>query len=273
MTFSSVNSESTRQPEESYLLDSFVTGEVNPAVSEKGLGEDIARLGKNYRLSTPAVPTLNQTPIPTTIDIDAESTFTGGITVHTVESSRSNSSVSTRPIHSKITNTENGKSSNTVISPTDKRGFIARKIGKNRRRGSRGNYLKNNPTNNCSYERRCAPRTVAQEGKLRYHRKIVDFFQRKKSDNSLTLRPTELKCAVCEKDFNSCNQLSDHVKSSKHLNQLWNCTPKYCAPCGIFWGFNTKQLWEAHISSKKHNTKISKLPDSKKTLTDYGFIH
>ena len=36
------------------------------------------------------------------------------------------------------------------------------------------------------------------------------------------------------------------------------CTPKYCARCGIFWGFRTPQLWQAHILSKKLNSKVGK---------------
>lgn len=123
----------------------------------------------------------------------------------------------------------------TVISLADKRETIPRKIGKNLQRGTRSDCLITNPNNNSSYTRRGPFRTIVKEGELRYHNKIVEFLRRKNSDNSLKLHPTDLKFITWEKEFNSINQVSDHTKSTIHQNQVRNCTPKYCATCGIFW--------------------------------------
>lgn len=58
------------------------------------------------------------------------------------------------------------------LPSADEKGYIGRKIGKNRRRGTRGKYLKNNPVNNDSFIRRCPPRSTLQTSKLRYHQRV-----------------------------------------------------------------------------------------------------
>ncbi len=68
-------------------------------------------------------------------------------------------------------------------------------------------------------------------------------------------------------------QSKQHFNNSSHKKALWSCTPKYCAPCGIYGGFPTEQFWKAHISSRRHNSTISKLPVSKQIPNEYGFTN
>ena len=134
---------------------------------------------------------------------------------------------------------------------------IPKIIKKKSKKGTRGKNLRNNPLNNNSYHRRCPPRTRAQKGKLEYHNRVLSNFENSEDPNfKATWYPADLKCHVCNVKCNKHSQLEQHFSSNKHKISVWNCTPKYCAPCGIFWGFRTPQLWEAHISSKKHNNKV-----------------
>ena len=99
---------------------------------------------------------------------------------------------------------------------------------------------------NNSFYRSCPPGTSVQQGKLDYHVRVV---QNLKNPNSAIWYPNDLKC-------NSTSQLLQHFSTSKHKLEVWNCTPKYCSPCGIYWRFRIPQICEAHISCRKHNKKI-----------------
>ena len=118
------------------------------------------------------------------------------------------------------------------------------------------NLLKNS-LNNYSYHRLCPPPNRAQQGKLDHHNWISLKFENLGNNNfKPTWYPNDLKSHVCNIKCNKYDQLESHFSSKKHKISAWNCTPKYCAPCVIYWGFKNPQLWEAHISSKKHNNKV-----------------
>ena len=150
---------------------------------------------------------------------------------------------------------------------------IKSKIVKKRGRGQRGKELRNNICNSISYLRRCPPRTCRQAYQVKYHRRISRIFADKNYEASTSWKPNDLHCAVCNISVTGKKQLLQHFKNTKHNNNLWKCTPKYCDPCGIYYGFSTKQLWEAHISSRKHNLSISKLPPARRQLSEYGFTN
>ena len=140
---------------------------------------------------------------------------------------------------------------------------------KNFKKGSRRKNLLKNVLSNNSDHRRCPPRTKAQQGNLDCHNRISLNFENSRNNNFKPIwYPNDLKCRVYNIKCNKHNQLESHFSSNKHKISMWNCTPKYCVPCGIYWAFEAPQLWEAHISSKKHNNRIGdKIPSV------YGFIN
>ena len=150
---------------------------------------------------------------------------------------------------------------------------VKRKILKKRGRGQRGKELKNNICNSVGYLRSCPPRNTRQAYQVKYHRRISRIISETNFEESTLWKPNDLHCAVCNISVTGKKQLLQHFKNTKHKNNLWKCTPKYCDPCGIYYGFTTAQLWEAHISSRKHNLAISKLPSSRRHPSEYGFTN
>ena len=149
----------------------------------------------------------------------------------------------------------------------------SKKIRKRRGRGQRGKAIRNNPCNSVGYLRSCPPRTIKQENKLKYHRRISRILGEPHFENSTSWKPNDLHCTACNTSVTSKKQLALHFKSNRHKHNIWNCTPKYCSPCAIFDGFCTEQLWEAHILSRRHKSTISKLPAFKRQLSEYGFTN
>ena len=130
---------------------------------------------------------------------------------------------------------------------------IAKKKSKRRR---------NKKVQNSGYHPRCLPRSITENKKLSYHLRIEKIL----SDKSLQLFRPQLLCEVCNTQSNSENQLQLHFNSKNHKSSVWKLTPKYCAPCGVFSRFQTSQLWDAHLSSKKHQKRVGL-----RTPGEYGF--
>ena len=129
----------------------------------------------------------------------------------------------------------------------------------NRRRGTRGKFLRLNSVNQSARFRSCPKRSLDQEIKIRYHKKISSIL---KNIESAEVQSYDLTCKVCKTETSSTAQLRQHFQGQKHKLNLFKCTPKYCAPCGIFYGFETPQIWVAHLRSAKHAANIphGKLP-------------
>ena len=119
----------------------------------------------------------------------------------------------------------------------------------NHRRGTRGKFLRLNSLNQSARFRSCPKRSLDQENKIRYHRKILLIL---KESEAPEVKSYDLTCKVCKIETSSTSQLRQHFQGQKHKLNLFKCTPKYCAPCGIFYGFENPQIWEAHLKSAKH---------------------
>ena len=132
----------------------------------------------------------------------------------------------------------------------------SKKVKKRRGRGRRGKALRNNEYNTIGYLHSCPPRTIKQVGKLKYHLRISRVLVENNFKESDSWKPKDLHCIACDTTVTSKKKLSLHFKSTKHKIKILNCTPKYCSPCGIYYGFSTEQLWEAHIRSRRHKSTI-----------------
>ena len=105
----------------------------------------------------------------------------------------------------------------------------------------------------CRLLRGCLPRLLQQLSKLKHHRRLTWIFSGNNIEESSGWKPKNLNCVVCDETVISKKQIQKHFFSSKHKASVWSCTPKYRNPCGIYRGFTTKQFWEAHIKSHRHN--------------------
>ena len=171
--------------------------------------------------------------------------------------------------------TEYRQENNSItIQSSNRREPISRKIGKTRSRGQRGKYLRENLINLSNTARSCPPRSLAQTEKLKYHRRVNSIFSEGGNfENSKNWKPNDLTYIVCDTSVTGKKQLKQHFKNSKHKKALWKLTPKYCAPCGIYSGFPTQQLWNAHISSRRHNSVITKIAAPRRIQNEYGFTN
>ena len=149
----------------------------------------------------------------------------------------------------------------------------SKKVKKRTGRGLRGKALRNNECNTIGYLHSCPPRTIKQVDKLKYHRRISRVLVDNNFAESNSWKPNDLHCIAFDTTVTSKEQISLHFKSTKHEIKIWNCTPKYCSPCGIYYGFSTEQLWEAHIRSRRHKSTLSKLPIFKQKISEYGFTN
>ena len=140
-------------------------------------------------------------------------------------------------------------------------------------RGQRGKELKNSICNSIGHLRSCPPRSIKQANQLKYHRRVSRIIGNTSFEDSPLWKPNDLNCVVCNISVTGKKQLVQHFKNTKHKNNVWKCTPKYCDPCGIYYGFSTEQLWTAHTSSRKHYTNIQKLPVAKQYPSEYGFTN
>jgi len=131
-----------------------------------------------------------------------------------------------------------------------------RKIqGKHRRRGTRGNSLKKNPSNTSQFYRSCPKRSWLMQASVNYHNRVNRTLF--KLPNAVPeLEAGDLDCEVCtHTSANSVKQFKFHFPSKKHMLALWNKTPKYCRFCKIYTGFTTPELCKSHISSSAHCKK------------------
>ena len=149
---------------------------------------------------------------------------------------------------------------------------IRKLMGKSRNSGTRGKYLRSNQ-GIPDYLRSCPKRRIFEDSKLKYHERVTENFQKLKESKNAVWEPNDLKCVVCSITVTSFRQLEQHFSNRKHKLNFWKLTPKYCVPCGVFAKFVTPQLWEAHTISKRHQSKISKLPSQKQIESKYGFTH
>ena len=149
--------------------------------------------------------------------------------------------------------------------------FRKQKVKKWRNSARRRKALDIDECNNVGYLRSCPPRTIKQINKLKYHRRTLRILVEYNFEESNSWNPNNLHCIACDATVTSKKQLSIYFKSTKHKQKIWNCTPKYCSACEIYYGFCTEQLWEAHILSRWHKSTLSKLPAFKQKLSEYGF--
>ena len=117
-----------------------------------------------------------------------------------------------------------------------------KKITKKRRRGQRGRALRNNSCISVGHIRSCPPLSIKQETKLKYHCRISGILEQNEFENSKSWKPNDLHCTVCSTTVTSKKSLAQHFKSTKHKHKIWNCTPNYCSPCGIYQGFCTENF-------------------------------
>ena len=176
-------------------------------------------------------------------------------------------------IHTHTSNSGPSSTGNSETTVSIKIHRNNKKIWKIRGRGKRGKELRNNICNKTGFLRGCTPRTIQLTNRLNYHRRISRIIGEINFGNSTSWEPNDLTCAVCNTPFTSKMQIVQHFKSKKQEWEIWNCTPKYCAPCGIFHEFSIEQLWTAHISSRSYKSAISKLPYFKRRLSEYGFTN
>ena len=183
----------------------------------------------------------------------------------------SSNNITNTPSHTSNSGDNSTSDSETIVSITlqDK----SKKIRKICGRGKRGKQLRNNVCNTIGHLRSCPPRTIRQANKIKYHRRISRIIAQDNFEESTSWKPNDLYCIACKTSVTGKKQLAQHFKSKKHKHKIWNCTPKYCAPCGIYHGFSTEQLWRAHISSRSHKSAISKLPHFKRQPNEYGFTN
>lgn len=141
---------------------------------------------------------------------------------------------------------------------------IARTLAKRRRRGRRGT---NSLAVRSAHRNTCPPRTPKQADHLRYHRRILDRFKEIHRIGAANFERGDLYCRVCDKGTTGLQQLKNHFSSKQHKVAVFRCTPKYCVPCGITVSFGTPQLWDAHLRSRRHQSKARG-----KSSSQYGFI-
>ena len=152
----------------------------------------------------------------------------------------------------------------TNTSFDNNRGRIYRLIEKTRRRVTRGNYLRNNPVNGSFQIRLCPPRSKVQARKLRYHNRVSKIFAKDKDfTNSTAWKPNDLLFVVCDVTNTGKLQLCQHFWNSKHLNQVWKCTPKYCSSM-MYSRFMSEERRD-RLLLKRNNLKFSSFMQDART--------
>ena len=234
------------------------SGENNLAALPEKFAAIVRNIGRSYRVRPSNY--LPSDHMPTEIsEISSQNQSSGNTqNISTIDLT---SSASRSIVQNSATN-----SSNNRKDP------IRKLIGKTRNRGTRGKDLRSNQ-GIPNYLRSCPKRSISDNSKLKYHKRVSENFQKSKENKKTDWKPNDLKCTVCDITVTGFKQLEQHFNNRKHKLNHWKLTPKYCVPCGVFAKFVTPQLWEAHTSSKRHQSKISKLPSKKQVESEYGFTH
>ena len=85
----------------------------------------------------------------------------------------------------------------TINSSNNRKDTIRKLIGKSRNRGTRGKGLRSNQRIP-NYFRSCSKRSIPENYKLKYHKRVTENFQKSKENKKTDWNPNYLKCTVCD---------------------------------------------------------------------------